>query len=131
MTGIIQKLRALPSFCSLGGTSAEQISNAEKDLALRFADDFREYLFAFGIASSDGHEFTGICNSKRLNVVDVTLSERSIHPTIPQDWYVLEEASIDGIVIWQSGTGEVYQSQPGRASVKLADSFCDYLNLSQ
>ena len=130
MTGIIQKLRDLSSFCSLAGVSAEQISNAEKTLALHFADDFREYLLAFGIASSDGHEFTGICNSKRLNVVDVTLAERRINPTIPQDWYVLEEASIDGIIIWQSGTGEVYQSQLGRESVKIADSFCDYLDLT-
>ena len=129
MTGIIQKLRALSSFCSLSGASAEQISNAEKALALRFADDFREYLLAFGIASSDGHEFTGICNSKRLNVVDVTLSERSINPTIPRDWYVLEEANIDGIVIWQSGTGEVFQTQPGREAIKLAVSICDYLEL--
>lgn len=130
MTGINQKLRTLPSFCSLGGVSAEQISDAEKALALRFADDFREYLLAFGIASSDGHEFTGICNSKRLNVVDVTLAERNAIPDVPKDWYVLEEANIDGIVIWQSSIREVFQTQPGRASVKVADSFCDYLDLT-
>ena len=130
MTGIIQKLRALSSLCSLFGASAEQISNAEKALALRFADDFHEYLLAFGIASSDGHEFTGICNSKRLNVVDVTLAEKKIIPDVPQDWYVLEEANIDGIVIWQSSIGEVFQTQPGRKPMKIADSLCDYLDLT-
>lgn len=129
MTEIVQKLRSFPAFHALSGVSAEQISNAEKALALRFADDFREYLLAFGIASSDGHEFTGICNSKRLNVVDVTLFERSINPTIPWDWYVLEEASIDGIVIWQGSIGGVYQTQPGRKAIKLADSICDYLDV--
>ena len=129
MVDIANKLRALPAFCSLTGISAEQIIDAEKALALRFADDYREYLLAFGIASSDGHEFTGICNSKRLNVVDVTLAEKNINPGIPQDWYVLEEANIDGIVIWQNSTGEIFQTQLGRKAVKLADSICDYLYL--
>jgi len=107
----------------------EQISDAENALELRFADDYREYLIAFGIASSDGHEFTGICNSKRMNVVDVTLAEKSITPGIPNDWYVLEEAGFDGIVIWQSSTGEVYQTRPGREAIKIAGSICVYLGV--
>lgn len=129
MTSIVNKLRALPAFCSLAGVSMDLIVDAEKALALRFADDYREYLLAFGIASSDGHEFTGICNSKRLNVVDVTLAEKSIAPGIPNDWYVLEEANFDGIVIWQNSIGGIFQTQPGREAVKLADSICDYLDL--
>lgn len=129
MTNIMDKFGALPEFCSLTGVSEEQIASAEIALARRFADDYREYLAHMGIATANGHEFTGICNSKRLNVVDVTLSERSIHPDIPQDWYVLEEANIDGIVIWQSSTGEIFQTQPGRETIKLADSICDYLDL--
>ena len=129
MTNIVNKLCALPAFCSLTDVSADQIADAEKALALRFADDYREYLLAFGIASSDGHELTGICNSKRLSVVDVTLSEKSITPGIPQDWYVLEEANMDGIVIWQNSIGAIFQTQPGREAVKLAASICDYLDL--
>ena len=129
MTSIVDKLRALPAFGSLAGVSMEQIADAEKALTLRFADDYREYLLSFGIASSDGHEFTGICNSKRLNVVDVTLAEKSITPSIPNDWYVLEEAGFDGIIIWQNSIGEVFQTLPGREAVKLADSICDYLDL--
>ena len=129
MANIVNKLRALPAFCSLTGVSSEQIADAERALALCFADDYREYLLTFGIASSDGHELTGICNSKRLNVVDVTLSEKSFTPGIPQDWYVLEEANIDGIVIWQNSIGEVFQTQPGREAIKLAGSICDYLDL--
>ena len=129
MTSIVNKLRTLQAFCSLTGVSMEQIADAEKALTLCFADDYREYLLSFGIASSDGHEFTGICNSKRLNVVDVTLAEKSITPGIPQDWYVLEEANIDGIVIWQNSIGKIFQTQPGREAVKLADSICDYLDL--
>ena len=129
MTSIVDKLRALPAFDSLTGVSMEQIADAEKALTLRFADDYREYLLSFGIASSDGREFTGICNSKRLNVVYVTLAEKSITPGIPNDWYVLEEAGFDGIIIWQNNIGEVFQTQPSREAVKLADSICDYLDL--
>lgn len=129
MTSIVDKLRALPAFGSLTGVSMEQIADAEKALTLRFADDYREYLLSFGIASSDGHEFTGICNSKRLNVVYVTLAEKSITPNVLQNWYVLEEANIDGIVIWQSSTGEIYQTQSGREAIKIADSICGYLDL--
>lgn len=129
MTNIVNKLSSLPAFCSLTGASMEQIADAEKTLALRFADDYREYLLAFGIASSDGHELTGICNSKRLNVVDVTLAEKSLFPGMPQDWYVLEEANIDGIVIWQNSTGEIYQTQPDKEAIMLAGSISGYLDL--
>lgn len=129
MTGIISKFRALPFFCCLSGVSEEQITCAEDILALRFADDYREYLRAFGVASGNGHEFTGICNSKRLNVVDVTLAERDNAVDIPQDWYVLEEADIDGIIIWQCSTGEVFQMQPNGEAVGIAASICEYLEL--
>ena len=37
--------------------------------------------------------------------------------------------NIDGIVIWQSSAGEVFQTQPGAEPVKLAASICEYLNL--
>lgn len=130
MADIKNKLRALPVFCSLDGVSEKQIDDAAKTLELLFADDYRDYLLAFGVASVEGHEFTGICDSKRLNVVDVTRAARSITPGLPQNWYVLEEANIDGIIIWQSSSGEVYRTQPGREAVKIAHSICDYLDLT-
>ena len=111
------------------GPSEEQIAQAERALSLRFAVDYRQYVRAFGAVSAAGHELTGICASRRLNVVEVTLSARAVQPAVPQDWYVLEEANIDGIVIWQSSAGEVFQTQPGAEPVKLAASICEYLNL--
>ena len=38
------------------------------------------------------------------------------------------EANIDGIVIWQSTTGEVYQTLPGHSGVKIADSLREYIS---
>lgn len=68
-------------------------------------------------------------NSKRLNIVDVTLAEKSITPGISNDWYVLEEPVFDGIIIWQNSIGEAFQTQPGREATKIADSICDYLGV--
>ena len=129
MADFINILSSLPDFHALAGASEEQIAQAERALSLRFADDYRQYVRAFGAVSAAGHELTGICASKRLNVVEVTLSARGAQPAIPQDWYVLEEANIDGIVIWQSSAGEVFQTQPGAEPVKLAASIREYLNL--
>ena len=129
MADFISTFSSLPDFYSLTGASGEQIAQAERALSLRFADDYRQYVRAFGAVSAAGHELTGICASKRLNVVDVTLSARGLQPAVPQDWYVLEEANIDGIVIWQSGAGEVFQTQPGAEPIKLAGGIREYLNL--
>lgn len=129
MADFINILSSLPDFHALAGASEEQIAQAERALSLRFAVDYRQYVRAFGAVSAAGHELTGICASRRLNVVDVTLSARAAQPAIPRDWYVLEEANIDGILVWQSGAGEVFQTQPGAEPVKLAVSIREYLNL--
>lgn len=99
MKSIVSVIKSNPDYIGSNGRNESAIAQAEKMLNNRFADDYREYLLKIGLASFNGHELTGICSSKRLNVVDVTLSEKSITPSIPQDWYVLEETNIDGIVI--------------------------------
>ena len=130
MEKIISTIKKKASYIGSDGRSEVEIAQAEAILGNHFAADYREYLLRIGIACFDGRELTGLSNSKRLNVVDVTLAEKKIIPDVPQDWYVLEEANIDGIVIWQSSTGEIFQTQPGRETIKLADSICDYLDLT-
>ena len=88
----------------------------------------REYVAAFGAASFAGHELTGVCGSKRLNVVPVTLEERS-NTTVPLDWYVLEQANIDGIVLWQDRSGAVYQTAPHIKPRKFCGSLAEYIEL--
>ena len=90
---------------------------------LKFSDEYRKYLARYGVASANGHEFTGICASSRLNVVDVTISERINNPNIQMDYYVVEQANIDRIVIWQSQTGEIYQSAPKMKTIMVAFHF--------
>ena len=61
-------------------------------------------------------------------MVQVTLEERANLPDVPADWYVVEQANIDGIVIWQAVSGEIYQTQPGAQPVKIADSLTEYID---
>ncbi len=113
----------------LKGASEEQVKSAEIKLGLGFSDEYRSYLLAFGVASANGHEFTGICGSPRLNVVDVTLEERRYNPNVPPDLYVVEEANIDGIVLWQSQAGKIYQTRPNQPPVPLCDSLSELLEM--
>ncbi len=131
MKDIVQAIRKLPDLVSLKGVSESEISDAEDALNLTFSSDYRDYLSEFGAASGHGHEYTGICKSSRLSVVHVTISEREKNPDIPFDWYVIEQANIDGIVIWQNKQGEVFQMQSYQNPVKIADSLVDYVSLSQ
>lgn len=123
-------LQQKTGFCAYQGASTTQITQAEQVLVLTFAKDYTEMLAQFGIVSFGEHEFTGLCPFPRLNVVDVTREERSCNPTVPQNLYVIEQVNIDGIVIWQSETGTVYQSIPNGTICKIADSLSDYCELT-
>ena len=129
MCDFVKALKNKPDFYMLSGATTEQIDQAEKALDVKFAKEYREYLSAFGVASVFGHEFTGICQSSRLNVVDVTISERQRNPSVPLEFYVVEQANMDNIVVWQSNTGAVYQSAKKTSPVELCNSLYEYLDL--
>ena len=69
MKDIIQVLESKKGFYSFGKASDDEILKAEKNLNLKFAKDYKKYLAKFGIAEIEGHEFTGVYNSSRLNGV--------------------------------------------------------------
>jgi len=129
MPNFVKALESKSDLYKLTGASAEQVSQAEKSLGVNFANEYREYLITFGAASANAHEFTGICQSPRLNVVDVTLSERKKNTLVPCDYYVIEQAGIDRIIIWQSSSGEIYTSTQGTALLKLCASLFEYLEM--
>ena len=104
-----------------------EINKAEKDLNLKFSEEYKSYLLNYGFATYEGHELTGICKAKRLNVVEVTKAERNNNPNVPNDCYVIETANIDGIVIWQNEDGLIFQSSPNTNSVELYNSLCEYI----
>lgn len=128
MENIKELIQSFPNSYLGKGASKEAIKSAAKSLNVEFSKEYHDYLSTFGIAAVNGHEFTGISTSPRLNVVDVTIYERKYTPTASMDWYVIEQADIDGIVVWQSSSGEVYQTLPNAEPIKLCNSLSEYIS---
>jgi hypothetical protein len=124
---ILNLIKNKSKFYSIGNISEENIKEAELILNIRFASDYRMIIKEYGAVTFSGHELTGICNSKRLNVVDVTKEERKYNK-VPEDWYVIEQANIDDIVIWQDTNGVVYQTMPNKKPIKLCNSLLEYID---
>lgn len=105
----------------------EYICQAEEKLNVNFSKEYSDYVAEFGVAIFDGHELTGLCDGKRLDVVRVTQEQRQLHKHIPSDWYVVECLDVDDVVIWQSSEGAVYASVPNSEAKKIANSILEYL----
>lgn len=110
------------------GVDKNTIEAAEDALGVSFSQEYRAYLERYGIAAVNGHELTGICKSDRTNVVSVTQSAKRIHETA-NDWYVVEQTNIDGIIIWQASNGTVYQTAPNAKPKKLCESLAEYIKM--
>ena len=127
MSSIISTIKSFSDLLSLSSVQENKISAAEKKLSLTFAPEYREYVSEFGAVVVNGHELTGIVNSERLNVVNVTIQEWGLNPQVPRNMYVVENVAIDGIIIWQDASGEVFQSSPNSAPKTIAASLAEYL----
>lgn len=128
MKKIVQIVNDLPHILSLKPATALQIADAELQLRVSFADEYKEYLEAFGAIMADGIELTGIAKSEHRNVVTVTQKEWKLNPQIPQTMYVVENPYIDGIIIWQDTNGSIYRSDPSSEAKQIASSLGDYIS---
>lgn len=127
MVNIIEIIKSFDDYIGGTGCCEKQIGNAEKQLGLLFAEDYRLYLRKVGLAYFNGHELTGIGNIDRLNVVTVTQQKKSSYAGIPDRLYVIEDIGIDGVLMWQSQEGAIYQSLPGNKIEKVYDSLIEYI----
>ncbi len=128
MLSIVSKLKSYSDLVHLKPATETDIFKAETQLSVKFAADYFEYLTEFGVAAANGHELTGICASSRLDVVSVTKAQRITFPKAPKNWYVIEEAHIDGIVVWQDENGSIYQSEPNIIPEEIAASLTEYVS---
>lgn len=126
MSDWIEEMRCKPEFYAEKGVSVIQIEQAEKALGLKFAFDFKECLREFGAVSFCGHELTGFSADPNLDVVMVT-QKNWIKNKVEKNLYVIEEVHIDGIVIWQSSNGVIYETAPGLMPRKIANSLSEYI----
>ena len=127
MSTVISAIKALPSVLPLKPATEPEIVDAEEQLSLRFADDYRQYLAAFGAVLADGLELTGIAKSKTRDVVSVTMQEWEINQNVPMTLYVIENVGIEGIVVWQDQSAQIYRSMPHNAPIKIAASLVEYV----
>lgn len=127
MKKIIQIVNSLSELLPLKPATAIQITDAELQLRVNFAEEYKEYLAEFGAIMADGIELTGIAKSEHRNVVTVTQKEWELNPEIPHNMYVIENTHIDGIVIWQDTNGLIYQSSPSSEAKQIATSLTDYI----
>lgn len=127
MKNILEVLKNKNGFDSFGQANNDEIKEAEKILNLKFAEEFKKYLMEFGVAEIDGHEFTGIFNSKRLNVVDVTKKIKNKYNNLNDDMYVIEELNIDNIVILQDSKGTIFECTINSKPKKIFNSFAEYV----
>ena len=127
MSKIIEAINSLENLLPLKSASVEDVENVEIELALPLAEEYKEYLLEFGAIMADDIELTGIAKSKNRDVVQVTKREWAANNKIKHNLYVVENLDIDGIIIWQDGSGKVYESSPNHGATKIADSLAEYL----
>lgn len=127
MSDIIKVIRSLDKLRSCKPANKVDIDNAELELCVRFADEYREYLAEFGAISARGVELTGLIDAEYLNVVSATKEKRKMYSQVPNALYVIEDTTIDGIVIWQDSNGHIYKTTPNGSLVKIFDSLAEYL----
>jgi len=127
MSKIIDVINNLENLLSLKPASTDDVGNIEIELALPLAEEYKEYLLEFGAILADDIELTGVAKSKNRDVVQVTKKEWAANDKIKHNLYVVENVGIDGIVIWQDGSGTVYESRPNHEARKIANSLSDYI----
>ena len=127
MSKIIEVVNNLPKLLKLKPAKVVDIQDAELQLRVRFTDEYREYLAAFGAIMAEGIELTGIAKSVHRSVVNQTKQERKMNAKVPNTMYVIENTGVDGIIIWQDTRGAVFQTSPGTAPKRIATSLCEYI----
>ena len=71
--------------------------------------------------------FFGLCESKRLNIIDATLKAKKKNEAISDELYLIEDMGIDKILTWQNEKGELFQAVGRGEPEKLEVKLCEYV----
>lgn len=131
---IIEVVKNAEGFRPGESVTLEQVEQAQKELGVKFADDYIKYLLEFGNAFLISVDLLGIEDDpkfKYASVVYETLEEKECDPTAPADMYVIENLGIDGVLAWQHESGVVYYKYRYDEELqKAADSLAEYVENS-
>lgn len=126
MSNIIETIESFKRKRFTGRVSSELIVNAEVELGISFAPEYKEVLMKYGSLCVKGEEFLGI-DANNYDIVKATKEARKSDKNFSPDVYVVENTAIDGILIVQNNTGELLYYQPNNELRHLANSLNDYL----
>lgn len=127
MSDLYNKIMNIKGLFKSKGASEEEISKAEQALGVVFAHDYKEYLGLFGAISFGSVEFTGLNVDKYINVVDVTLKERSFNKNFPSDCIVIENIGNGGFLILQKSSSEIFEWS-GQEPKKIFENLMEYID---
>lgn len=131
MKDVLSVIAELKGLRHLTPAKKTDVFLAECALDVRFAEDYKTYVEAYGVITARGVEITGISESPRLSVVSVTERERGYNPQFPADMYVIESSGDEGLVVAQNADGQIFYIQPGKAPKKKFGSLADFLSVLQ
>ena len=126
MDKIVEKFSKMEGLLSGTGVPDSLINEAEEKLGLHFSAEYKQYLSSFGVAAVNGHELTGLGSSSRVNVVDVTMSQRS-RCNVDDSLYVIEESNIDKAVYWQNKSGTIFLTVRDSEPKQVANSLIAFV----
>lgn len=109
-----------------GSVSSELIVNAENELGISIAPEYKEVLKKYGSLCVKGEEFLGI-DCDNYDLVKATNEARKNDKNFPLDMYVIENTAIDGILIVQNFTSELFSYQPNGKLQNVATCLDEYL----
>lgn len=124
---LLEYISSLDKLKSTGSVASTDIKSAEKELGVKFAGDYTEYVKEFGSIIADGIELTGICKAKSRHVVNATTSEWNLNNNIPHEMYVVEKLGTEGIVILQDTSGAIYEASPNKKPKRIYSNLLDYI----
>ncbi len=104
------------------------ISEAEAQLSVKIAEDYKLILKQYGTLAIKGHEFLGI-DKDRYDAVKATQRVREENPTFPKDAYVIENMGIDGIFLVQKSNGEIFTYQHNSSLQLVCPNFEALVNM--
>ena len=118
----------MPDMKNTGANTPLDVSLAENELGLSFADEYAHLLKTYGAVCVKGHDINGLTESEILSVIDMTRKAR-LNARIPDNMYVVENLGVEDIMILQNSAGEVFECRESSIS-RIADSLLDYLRFN-
>ena len=128
MKDTIKEIKNIKPLYHAKGCTNQDIVNAEKELSVRFSNEYKEYVREYGAISFYGTELSGINVDSSINVVNMTMEERNLNKDFPDKCYVIENLRMDGIVVVEDENGKVYSVQYDKKEL-ICNSFDEYIKM--